>query len=143
MQIMCIEFAKNVLNITKACTEEIDSLKNYVHIVHSIEPNKENIKNRLGNFDIKIKKDSFAYNICKTDIVNERHRHKYKINKDYINEFEKKGLYFTGMSLDNVYVEIVEYPKNDFFFGIQYHPELNSTIFKPHSIFIEYLKSIK
>ena len=46
------------------------------------------------------------------------------------------------MSLDNVYVEIVEYPKNDFFIGIQYHPELKSTIFKPHPIFIRYLESL-
>ena len=142
MQIMCIEFAKNVLNITKACTQEIDSLKNYIHIVHSIEPNEENIKKRLGNFDVKIKKDSLAYDICKTNIVNERHRHKYKINKEYINEFECYGLKITGMSLDNVYVEIVEYPKNDFFIGIQYHPELKSTIFKPHPIFIRYLESL-
>jgi CTP synthase len=136
MQIMIIEYARNILNINNASTEEIDYLNPIVPIVN------KSYEKRLGSHIIKIKQNSMADYIYKSDTIIERHRHKYKINTDYKNLFEKKGLIFTGMSLDNKYMEICEVPKKFFYIGVQYHPELVSTIFTPHPILVAFIQNI-
>jgi CTP synthase len=138
MQIMVIEYARNILEINNASTEEIDYSNEHTHIVHLIG---SKIK-RLGSYMGKIKKNSIAKNIYNSDIYIERYRHKYKINNKYTDKFEKNGLIFTGESLDKKYLEIAEIPSKKFFIGVQFHPELISTIFKPHPIIISFIKSI-
>ena len=140
MQIMVIEFAKNVLNIKNASTQEIDYYNNYTHIIHLINESK---KSRLGNHSgIIINENSIAYRIFNTKIYNERYRHKYKVNNSYINRFKENGLLFTGKSINDNIMEIAEVPSNNFFLGVQFHPELNSSIFKPHAVLISFIKSI-
>ena len=140
MQIMVIEYARNVLNIKDASTEEIDYLNKFTHIVHL--NNKNNPKMRLGNRIGKIVQESIVEDIYKLNVYIERYRHKYKVNNDYIKLFKDNGLFFTGLSLDNKYLEIAEVPEKDFFIGVQFHPELNSTIFKPNPVILAFVKSV-
>jgi CTP synthase (UTP-ammonia lyase) len=145
MQIMVIEYARNVLNISNATTEEIDYSKSFTHVVHLIGlKDKFNYIKRLGNYNGMVnKKDSIAGNIYKLNFYIERYRHNYKINEKYINELEKNGLLFTGSSSDNQIIEIVELPTNNFYMGVQFHPEFVSTILKPHPVLISFIKSIQ
>ena len=143
MQMMVIEYARNILNIVNATTEEIDYSNSFTHIVHLIELKKNNYIKRLGNYiGIIRNKDSIAKKIYESNIYIERYRHNYKINKKYINQLEEKGLIFTGSSPDNQIMEIAELPINNFYLGVQFHPEFTSTIFKPHPILISFIKSI-
>jgi len=139
MQIMVIEFAKYVCNISNASTQEIDYNNKFTHIIHI---NNEFKKARLGNHNGKIKNNTLANKIFNSYTYNERYRHKYKVNNKYIDLFEKNGLFFTGKSLDENIMEIAEYPKNNFFIGVQFHPELNSSIFKPNPVLVSFIKII-
>lgn len=138
MQIMIIEYARNILCINNASTQEIDKKNNLIHIVNLIE----NKKARLGDYIGKIDKKSLLYNQYNNYFYIERYRHKYKINNKYINDFEKQGLIFTGKSLDNKIMEIAEVPNKNFFVGVQFHPELNSKINKPNPVLIGFIKSL-
>lgn len=140
MQIMVIEYARNKLNINNATTEEIDIQNKYIHVINSIELINKN-KKRLGNYVGKIDKKSIAYNIFNREIYIERYRHNYKINNNYVNDFEKNGLFFSGRSLDSQIMEIAEVPINKFFIGVQFHPELNSKIYNPNPIILSFIKS--
>jgi CTP synthase (UTP-ammonia lyase) len=139
MQIMVIEFAKNVCNIINASTQEIDYNNKSTHIIHL---NNEFKKARLGNYNGKIKNNTIANKIFNSYTYNERYRHKYNVNNKYIDLFEKNGLFFTGKSLDENIMEIAEVPLNNFFIGVQFHPELNSSIFNPHPVLISFIKII-
>jgi CTP synthase (UTP-ammonia lyase) len=139
MQIMVIEYAKNVLNITNATTQEIDYKNNSTHIIHLIDNTR---KPRLGNYDGIINNNLISNKIYSLGTYNEKYRHKYKVNNKYINLFEEHGLLFTGTSFDKNIMEIAEVPSNNFFIGVQFHPELNSSIFKPHPVLISFIKSI-
>ena len=138
MQLMIIEYARNVLKINNATTEEVDAENKYIHIFIL---NNFKIK-RIGSHIIKIKINTISYNIYNSLLCIERHRHKYKFNTEFINKFERKGLFFTGSSLNDEYIEIIEVPKNNFYIGVQFHPELNSTIFKPNPIIVSFIKEI-
>ena len=89
------------------------------------------------------KKDSIAGDIYKLNFYNERFRHNYKINIDYVNDLEKHGLIFTGTSRDGKIKDIAEVPTNNFHIGVQFHPELNSYIFKPNPVILSFIKSFK
>ena len=145
MQMMVIEYARHKLCINNASTEEIDKYNNFTHIVHSIETKNKIIKKnkkRLGDYVGKITNESILYNAYNREIYIERYRHKYKINNKYIDDFEKKGLFFTGRSLDGKFMEIAEVPNNKFFIGVQFHPELNSRLNKPNPVILEFIKSL-
>lgn len=89
-----------------------------------------------------MKKDSYVFNIYnKTKIIKERHRHRYEFNNKYLKIFKKFGMKFSGFSKDKL-VEIIEYSKNDFFIGCQFHPEFISRPNKPHFLFIEFIRKI-
>lgn len=143
MQLMVIEFARHVLGIKNANTEEIDPSNKSVHLVHIINPNEKKLGGtmRLGAYKGIIKQKSIAEKIYGSLSFVERHRHRYEINTEYRTQCEDNGLIFSGTSPDNVYMEIAEIPKLDFFVGVQYHPEFNSSIFKPNEMILAFIKT--
>jgi CTP synthase len=81
---------------------------------------------RLGANEIKIKNDSLASKIYNSDLISKRHRHRYEFNKDFLDDFEKNGMIFSGQSDGGKRMEILEIPSHKFFLGVQYHPEFSS-----------------
>jgi len=138
MQLLIIEYARNILNINNATTQEVDTENKYTHIFI------ENCfkQRRVGNYCGKIKEKSILTNLYKNNIYSERHRHKYKFNNIYIDKFKNNGLSFIGTSFDDTYMEITHVQNNIFHMGVQFHPELGSTIFKPNPIIVLYIKKI-
>jgi CTP synthase len=98
---------------------------------------------RLGAFDAKLKEDSQVAEIYGGVDVSERHRHRYEVNRDYIERLEACGLQFSGMSPDGLLPEIVERPDHPWFIGVQYHPELKSRPFAPHPLFQSFIAAAK
>ena len=146
-QIMAIEFARNVLKIEDATSEEFDE-KNQSknHVVHFIPEQRKILKKggtmRLGTYPCKIKKDSQAQTIYSKEKINERHRHRYEFNNTYLERFKKAGFIVSGVSPDKALVEIVEIPKCKFMIGSQFHPEFQSRPFKPHPLFQKFIENI-
>lgn len=143
MQLMAIEFARNVLNIKNATTAEIDPTDKATHIVHIIDPKQTSLGGtmRLGNYTGEIKKGSLAEKIYGDTSFTERHRHRYEINTQFRKDFEKKGLIFSGTSEKETYMEIAEIPKLTFFYAVQFHPEFNSSIFVPNPSILAFMKA--
>lgn len=146
MQMSVIEFARNVLGLNDANTEEAeDGTKNPV--IHTMNYQKELLKNRqfggtirLGEWPLKIKKGTILEKIYgKNLITNERHRHRYEFNNKYREKFEKSGFVISGTSPDGKLVEAIELKNHKFFIGTQYHPEYISRALSPHPIFNSFL----
>ena len=151
MQLAVVEFAKNVANLKKAHSTEVNPHTPHP-VVHIIPKQKRNLKNRayggtmrLGSWDCKINKNTLAHQIYQKTLVSERHRHRYEVNKKYIKKLEVKGLVFSGRSVKENLVETIELPKttHPFFFGTQGHPEYKSRPLKPHPVFLNFLKAVK
>jgi CTP synthase len=158
MQLACLEYARNVLKISGADTEE-NSPKARNKIIHSIPFNSkyqvikgDGCSMRLGTYDCVLKKGSLVYNIYdkhsgfkdkKKRVVSERHRHRFEFNNDYREVFEKNGFIFSGTSPDNFFVEMIELSKNKhpFFVATQGHPEYKSRPNDPHPMFLEFIKA--
>ena len=148
MQMATIEFARNVLGLKDANTEEAED-KTRHPVIHTMDYQKELIRNkqfggtiRLGAWPLKIKKGTRLEKIYgKNLVLNERHRHRYEFNNKYKELYEKKGFVFSGTSPDGKLVEAIELKGHKFFIGTQYHPEYISRALTPHPIFIEFLKA--
>lgn len=151
MQLACIEFARNVMKISDAnssefahkCTTVIGLMTEWMSKDELQKRSKKGDLGgtmRLGAFDCDIKKDTLAYKIYKSSQISERHRHRYEFNSNFIEKFKKAGFEFSGTSEKNRLIEIIEYPKNDFFIAVQFHPELKSRPFEPHPIFTSFIK---
>jgi CTP synthase len=148
MQLMTVEYARNVLGLKGANTTEID--KNTPHPIIDIMPDQKKIladgkygaTMRLGTYVAKLKKDTVAYKAYGKDKIEERHRHRYEVNPKYIEQLEKAGLVFSGTSIDGVLMEIAELPKDKhpFFLGTQFHPEFQAHPLNPHPLFTEFIK---
>lgn len=139
MQMACVEFARDVLNLPKANTTEADpdTPDNIIDLMAD-QVDQENIGGtlRLGLYPAHLKpgtKTAAAYG--NQSVIQERHRHRYEFNNKYRDSFKKAGLVFSGVSPDNRLVEIVEDPQNDFFIACQYHPEFLSRPLKPEGLF--------
>ena len=98
---------------------------------------------RLGSYEAKLRKGSKIYNIYKDEIINERHRHRYEVNNKFAEEFENKGVIFSGYSPDGLLPETVELKDHPWFIGVQYHPELKSKPFEPHPLFKSFIDAAK
>ena len=144
MQIMCIEFARNILNKKDADSNEFNEKSNY-KIIDYLEGQSDDIKKggtlRLGAYPCKIKKDSKLYSIYNQELISERHRHRYEFNNNYRSDFINNGMVLSGTSPDNKLIEAVEYPTNRFYLGVQYHPEFKSRPNKAHPLFKEFVKA--
>lgn len=158
MQLAVIEFARNILNIKNASSREfgkdkdtfiIDLMKQWKKDSGVVEERSSSTDLggtlRLGSYQAVIKKDSLAHKLYKKEKINERHRHRYEVNIDYKKRLEAKGMIISGISPDGKLPEIIELDQkkfdNQFFIAGQFHPEFNSTPFKPHPLFKGLIKA--
>ncbi len=143
-QIMTIEFARNVVGIKDATSEEFDA-KSKNKVVHFLPGQDERRAKggtlRLGSWPCHILKNTLAYKCYKTDKIDERHRHRYEFNNHFKKQLEGKGLIFSGISPDHELMEIVEIKKHPFMIGSQFHPEFKSRPNRPHPLFREFIKA--
>lgn len=144
MQMMVIEFARNVLGYSDANSREMNEKTE--HNVIDIMEEQKNITNmggtmRLGAYDCSLEKDSRSYSIYGTSPIKERHRHRYEFNNIFEKEFEKNGMKCTGRNPESGLVEIVEIPDLKWFIGTQFHPEYQSTVLNPHPLFLDFIKT--
>ena len=96
---------------------------------------------RLGSYKSKLEKGTKVYDIYQKLIIHERHRHRYEVNYNFVNDIKKSGIVVSGISPDGNLVEAMERKDHPWFIGVQFHPELKSTPFKPHRIFNSYIKT--
>ena len=146
MQMAVIEFARNVLGLTTAHSTEMDA--NTPDPVINMMEEQKKIKMmggtmRLGAYPCEILEGSLAYNIYGKTNISERHRHRYEFNSDYLEQFESNGMKATGVNPDSGLVEIMEIPEHPFFIGVQYHPELKSTVESPAPLFVGFIAAAK
>ncbi|MGA0943963.1 MAG: CTP synthase [Alphaproteobacteria bacterium] len=152
MQLSIIEFAKNVLKIKNAGSSEFGNYKNnLISLMTEWDFQNKKIKRtkdvdlgasmRLGSYPCHIKNNSLAPKIYKSKLIKERHRHRYEVNPKFRFQLEKKGLIFSGFSKDKKLLEIIENKNHKWFLGVQFHPELKSKPFKPHPIFLSFIKN--
>ncbi len=141
MQLMAVEFARNVMGLD-ACSEEIESCKDPAVI---LQPNQKDVKQiggtlRLGDYEMDIKEGTILHEIYGKDKAIERHRHRYEINPKYILSFEDNGLIVSATHKD--LIEAMEYDRKKFGFGIglQAHPEFTSRFERPSPVFVRFLK---
>ncbi len=139
MQIAVIEFARHVAGLADANSNEFDSKSPHKVIDFLPDQNDETDKGgtlRLGAYPCKIKDGTQMYRCYRQTEIFERHRHRYEFNNEYREQLSKAGLVISGTSPDDYIVETVEIPQNDFFVGVQFHPEFKSSPNKPHPLFV-------
>lgn len=145
MQMAVIEYARNVMHLDAHSTEVDPQTPNPV-IALMDEQKKIKKKGgtmRLGAYDCVIKEGSLAHQIYGKTNISERHRHRWEFNNAYLNDFEKAGLIASGKNPKSNLVEIVEIKDHPFFIGVQYHPELKSTVEEPHPLFVSLVAAAK
>lgn len=149
MQMLVIEYARNVLNLRDANTREINP-KSKNLVIDIMESQKELLKKnlyggsmRLGEYKALLREGTIARNAYGKKEVFERHRHRYEVNPAFIGDLESKGLVFSGRSPDGHLMEIAELPreKHPFFLGTQFHPEFQAHPLNPHPLFSEFIKA--
>ena len=144
MQMAVIEFARNVLNLNNAhSTEMLETSPNPV-IALMEEQKKVSQKGgtmRLGSYNCEIKKGTKSFTAYGKNKIQERHRHRYEYNNLFKESFEKAGMIAAGINPETDLVEIIEIPKHRWFVGVQYHPELKSTVENPHPLFVKFVKA--
>ncbi len=144
MQMAVIEYARNVLHFENANTTEVNESTQYPVITFMEEQRNLTYKGgtmRLGGWDCEVKSATKAYDVYHTNLINERHRHRYEFNNQYLSDFEKAGLVASGKNPETGLVEIVELEDHPFFIGVQFHPEYKSTVAEPHPLFVSFVKA--
>lgn len=146
MQMAVIEFARNVLGLTNAHSTEMDTSTSNA-VINMMEEQKK-IKMmggtmRLGAYPCEIKEGSLAHQIYGETMISERHRHRYEFNNEYLEQVEAHGMRASGYNPETGLVEIVEIPEHPFFIGVQYHPELKSTVERPAPLFVSFIAAAK
>lgn len=144
MQCAVIEFARHELGWSEAHTTEIS--EDCSHPVISMMEEQKTIANlggsmRLGAYKCSLKPGSIASQAYNSDVIKERHRHRYEFNNEYLEDFEKAGMIATGKNPETGLVEVVEIPSHPWFVGAQFHPEYKSTVAKPHPLFVSFVKA--
>jgi len=146
MQACVVEFARNVLGWKEANTTECDPNTPYPVIDLMEEQKKITSKGatmRLGAYNCHIKKSSKSYSSYNNTDISERHRHRWEMNNKYIADFENAGMMMVGTNTESGLVEIVELKKHPYFVGVQFHPELKSTVDNPHPLFMRFVLAAK
>ena len=146
MQMAVIEFARNVLGLKDAHSTEMNPEAGEPVIDLMDEQKKVTAKGhtmRLGSYPCEIKEGSLAFTVYGKSMISERHRHRWEFNNKYLDRFEKAGMVASGKNPGSDLVEIIELPNHPFFFGVQYHPELKSTVENPQPIFVYFIKAAK
>lgn len=149
LQLMTIEFARNVCGLKGAYTTEVNPKTKYP-VIDILEEQKKFLKEklyggtmRLGDWSCEIKKGTIAWRAYRKNLILERHRHRYEVNPKFHKILQKNGLIFSGTSEKGLLVEIIELPESihPFFLGTQFHPEFKSRFLHPHPLFVEFIKS--
>jgi len=153
MQMAIIESARNILGIKNATSSEFgNSGTHVIGLMHEWIKGKSKQKGseknlggtmRLGSYRAKLKKNSLIRKIYKSNLINERHRHRYEVDKNLKSKLEKKGLIFSGLSPDGSLPETIELENHPWFIGVQFHPEFKSRPFAPHPLFSSFIKAAK
>jgi|TARA_B110001452_G_scaffold91610_1_gene75464 CTP synthase len=153
MQMAIIESARNMLGMKKATSSEFGNGGTHVVGLMSEWIKGKTIQKgskkelggtmRLGSYKAKLKKNSLISKIYKSIIINERHRHRYEVDKKLKHRLEKKGLIFSGLSPDGSLPEAIELQNHPWFIGVQFHPEFKSRPFAPHPLFSSFIKAAK
>ncbi|MGQ0606480.1 MAG: CTP synthase [Candidatus Nitrosotenuis sp.] len=143
-QLAAVAFGRYVCNYTDANSTELDP--NTTHPVIDLLPEQKTVSNmggslRLGSHDITIKPNTIAHKTYKSDHVSRRHRHRYEINTNYLEIFEKNGLIFSAESDNSKRMEMLEIPSHKFYFGVQFHPEFNSRPGFPEESFEAFIRA--
>lgn len=143
MQCCVVEFARHVLKLDASTTELNPNTK---HPVIDMMEEQKKITNkggtmRLGSYACRLKKGSKAAAIYGDTMIKERHRHRYEFNNKYLDQIEEAGLKATGINPDSGLVEIVELKDHPWFVGVQFHPELRSTVLNPHPLFVKFVEA--
>lgn len=143
MQIATIEFARYQLGLKDANSYEFDPEAKH-HVIHFMAHQSDDLAKggtmRLGAYPCLIKADTLMMDCYKQEQISERHRHRYEFNNDYRSMFEAAGMVLSGTSLDQQLVEAIEIPANDFYIGVQFHPEFKSRPNHAHPLFKGFIK---
>lgn len=150
MQLAVVEFARNACGVEDAFSSEFKETENPVvglitewvkggNVEKRSEDNNLGGTMRLGSYECIINKGSKLSDIYKSNKIHERHRHRYEVNSKYKDKIESKGLVFSGISPDGNLLEAVELNNHPWFFGVQFHPEFKSQLFKPHPLFSSFI----
>ncbi|MDR2867478.1 MAG: CTP synthase [Acholeplasmatales bacterium] len=146
MQLAVIEYARHVLGLEDANTTEIDS-GCQTPIVHLItgksETQDKGATLRLGLYDCKLRSNSLVEKLYGTNLISERHRHRYEINNQYLSAFQGSNFIFSGINESHNLVEIVEITDHPYFIGVQFHPEFTSRPLRPHPLFMGFIQAAK
>ena len=143
MQCAVVEFARNVLGLENAHSFEMNPQTPYPVIDMMEEQKKITDKGgtmRLGSYPCELKDKSLARQIYGKKQISERHRHRYEFNNQYISQFVEAGMVPSGINPDSDLVEIIELPRHRYYIGVQFHPELKSTVLAPHPLFVRFIK---
>ncbi len=144
MQVMAIEYARNVCKLNDANSTEFDEITGNP-VIHLMEDQRYidyvGGSMRLGAYTCKLCPDSLAHRSYGSLQISERHRHRYEFNNEYREKLCEAGLRLSGLSENELLVEILEYPANRFHIGVQFHPEFKSRPNRPHPLFIELIKA--
>lgn len=152
MQLTIIEYVRNVIKLKNSGSSEFGKYKNnIISLMTEWNLNNKKIKRskendlgatmRLGSYPCYIKKNTLASKVYRKKMISERHRHRYEVNPKFKPAIEKGDLIFSGFSKDKKLLEIVENKNHKWFLAVQYHPELKSKPFKPHPIFLSFIKN--
>ena len=144
MQLAIVEFARNVAGLTDAHSIELNPAT--THPVIALMPDQDGVTDiggtlRLGSYPCVLGKDTKAYELYGTDLIHERHRHRYEVNNEYRDLLTEKGMTLSGLSPDGRIVEMIELPAHPFFVATQAHPELKSRPNRPHPLFKGFVKA--
>jgi CTP synthase len=146
MQMAVIEFARNVLGLSRAHSTEMQA-DTPTPVIDLMEHQKKITAKggtmRLGAYPCALEEGTLAKTIYGKPLISERHRHRYEFNNDYLQQFEDAGMVASGKNPESGLVEIIELPVHPFFIGVQYHPELKSSVENPQPIFVHFIKAAK
>ena len=146
MQMAAIEFARNILNLKDAHSTEMN--ENTDNPVIDLMEDQKAVTTkggtmRLGSYPCELKLGTLANAIYGQSHISERHRHRWEFNNAYLERFEKAGMIASGKNPATGLVEIIELKDHPFFIGVQYHPELKSTVENPQPIFVNFIKAAR
>jgi CTP synthase len=146
MQMAVIEYARNVLGLHEASSTEMDehTPDPVIYLMHDQrDVTDKGGTMRLGSYDCTITPNTLAHKVYNSISIKERHRHRYEFNNAYLEQFHKAGMVTSGVNTLKGLVEIVELPNHPHFIGVQYHPELKSTVENPHPLFVSFVAAMK
>jgi CTP synthase len=144
MQCAVIEFSRNVLGHEDANSTEVNPDTNYP-VIDLMEDQKNIVEMggtmRLGAYPCKLIEGSRTYDVYGSDMISERHRHRFEFNNKFLSEFEENGMFAAGINPDSNLVEVMEIKDHPWFIGVQFHPEYKSTVRTPHPLFVSFVNA--